>query len=211
MARIDLWRPRRTSAVRAPSGSGLFTEFTRMQREMDELFDRVFGDRDEGTMGLTGAGTFSPALDIVDCGKEVLVRADLPGLEQKDISVELQDGMLTVRGERKNQHEGHDDTYHWTERWEGRFVRTIPVPAGVQADRINADFKNGVLEIHIPKSEETASKKIEIKGDASAALGQGTRSGQGQSSSGQGQSSQGQTSRNATQGQSQSQNPQQAK
>ena len=189
MARIELWRPRRTSLGRASSGWGLFDELARMQREMDDLFDRMTGEPGEMGAG-TGVGrVFAPALDVLDCGTEVLVRADLPGLEQKDISVELQDGTLTVRGERKDEHQGHDDTYHWTERWEGRFVRTIPLPSGVKADQINAEFKNGVLEIHIPKNEQSGGKKIAIKGEQGTGS-QGTGS---QGAGSQGTGSQGPT------------------
>ena len=165
MARIDLWRPRRGSLGPSSSGPGVFGELARMHREMDELFDQMMGETGEGISRLGAIRTFSPALDVLNCGKEVLVRADLPGLEQKDIAVELQDGTLTVRGERKDEHEGHEDTYHWTERWEGRFARTIALPAGVQADKIAAEFKNGVLEIHIPKDDKASSKKIEVKGE----------------------------------------------
>src|SRR5689334_15343815 len=85
MARIDLWRPRRASLGRAGSGPGMFSELARMQREMEELFDQVMGDTGDAMSRFTGSRTFSPALDVIDCGKEVLVRADLPGLEQKDI------------------------------------------------------------------------------------------------------------------------------
>jgi HSP20 family protein len=183
MAMMDLWRSRRMPISRGSSGSGVFTELTRMQREMEEMFERLFGG--ESSVMSEGRGAFAPALDVMDCGNELLVRADLPGLEQKDIQIDLQDGALTIRGERKNEHRGHDDRYHWAERWEGTFVRTIPLPSSVQMDKIEAEFRNGVLEVHMPKRQEAAAKKIEIKAGAGGTRGQGS---QGQSAQGRGSS-----------------------
>jgi HSP20 family protein len=204
MAMMDLWRSRRQPLQRPTSESGLFSELTRMQREMDEMFDRLFGGRGVALGERNGA--FAPALDVMDHGNEVLLRADLPGLEQKDVRIELSDGNLTIRGERKNEQQGHDDRYDWVERWQGAFVRTIALPSGVQADKIEAQFKNGVLEIHMPKRQDAAARRIDIKtGDAQTAQGQ-TAQGQpahgqpaqrqsGQSQSGQSQSGHGSSSR----------------
>jgi HSP20 family protein len=130
-----------------------------MQREMDEMMDRFLGDRGPGG----SAGTFAPALDVVDRGNELVVRADLPGLEQKDIQVEVQDGTLAIRGERKNERQENKDDYRWSERWEGVFMRTIPLPPGIDPNKIQAQFKDGVLEVHLPKKQEAAPKKIDIK------------------------------------------------
>lgn len=158
MAILDIWRSRRSPVTRSISGINPIAELARMQREMDDLFDHVVGD------GKTiDASAFAPPVDVLDCGNEVLLRADLPGLEQKDIQIELHDGSLTIRGERKDEHREHKDNYQWTERWDGAFSRTMQLPSDVQRDKIEAQFKNGVLEVHLPKRAEAAPKKIEVK------------------------------------------------
>ena len=131
-----------------------------MQRDFEEMVERFFGDLQPGS-SLTA---FAPPIDIVDRGNEIVVRADLPGMEQKDIQIELQDGVLTVRGERKEERQQEADNYRWSERWGGSFMRSITLPAGVDAAKIQAQFKNGVLEVHMPKKQESAPKKIEVKG-----------------------------------------------
>src|SRR5262249_23549675 len=94
---------------------------------------------------------------------EVLVRADLPGLEQKDLDVTLDAGVLTIRGERKGEEETKDEGYYCCERWAGSFVRSLSLPAGTDPNHIRATFKNGVLETQIPKMKEAAGNRIESK------------------------------------------------
>jgi HSP20 family protein len=142
------------------SGASPFTELARMQRDMEELAERFFGD----VRPSSGMTAFVPPIDIVDRGSEIVVRADLPGMEQKDIQIELQDGVLTIRGERKENREQEADNYRWSERWDGTFLRAITLPTGVDAAKIQAQFKNGVLEVKMPKKQESAPKKIEVKG-----------------------------------------------
>ena len=161
MAMMDVWRPRRGSPARVTSGRSPFAELTRMQRDVEEMIERFFGD---GGTTAAGGGAFAPPLDVIDRGNEILVRADLPGLDRNDIEIQVEDGMLSVRGEREEQHEENKDNYRWCERWEGAFMRSIPLPAEVEREKIQAEFKNGVLEIRIPKKKEAAPKKIEIKG-----------------------------------------------
>jgi HSP20 family protein len=128
-----------------------------MQRDVEDMVERFFGDH-----AGPGQMTFAPPIDIVDRGGEVFVRADLPGMEQKDIQIELQDGVLTIRGERKEDRQ-ESDNYRWSERWNGQFMRAITLPTGADPSKIQAQFKNGVLEIKIPKKQEAAAKKIEVK------------------------------------------------
>jgi HSP20 family protein len=132
---------------------------------MDETFDRwlsgwpwPFGRAE--TLG--GA----PAVDVVDRKNEVVLRADLPGLTEKDVELTLQNGNLTIRGERKEEKETKEENYYCSERWSGAFSRTLPLPAGVEADKMSATFKEGVLEVHLPKTKEAERKKIEIKAAA---------------------------------------------
>jgi HSP20 family protein len=160
MAMMDLWRSRQSMPARVTSGASPLAELTRMQRDLENMLERFFGDAGPGSM----TGGFAPPVDIVDRGTEVVVRADLPGMEQKDIQIELQDGALSIRGERREARDENKDTYRWSERWEGVFMRTIPLPTGVDPNKIQAQFKNGVLEVHMPKKQEAATKKIEVKG-----------------------------------------------
>jgi HSP20 family protein len=133
-----------------------------MEQEMGETFDRFF----HGWPWSRGAAEslgWAPAIDVVDRKDEVVLRADLPGMTEKDIELTMQDGNLTIRGERKEEKEEKEENYYCCERSYGAFSRSLAVPAGVSADKINASFKNGVLEVHLPKTKESAGKKIEVK------------------------------------------------
>ena len=152
---IELWRPR--SMFRR----GPFRELSSLEREMENMSDRWL--RGWPWMGQAEALGWAPAIDVVDHKDEVVLRADLPGLTEKDVELSLQDGNLTIRGERKAETEEKDENYYCCERSYGSFSRSLAVPAGVSADKVNATFKNGVLEIHLPKTKQAEGKKIEIK------------------------------------------------
>jgi HSP20 family protein len=131
---------------------------------IDDLFDRFLrGDLPGLFDRATESRMVAPALDVIDKKDELVVRADLPGLEQKDVQVEIRDRILTLQGERAEEHEEKSEEYYRAERWEGSFFRSVELPPGVDTERAEAKFKNGVLEIHLPKSKETKGKKIEIK------------------------------------------------
>jgi HSP20 family protein len=133
-----------------------------MEREVDDLFGRFFGAwprlREE-----TEVLEWSPAIDVVDGKDELVLRADLPGLTEKDIEITVQDGALRLNGQRAEEKETKEEDCYCSERWSGTFSRTLTLPAEVNADKVNASFKNGVLEVHLPKTKEAAGKKIEIK------------------------------------------------
>jgi len=163
---IERWRPRRGLAqTRRDSPSTLtpFTSLAPLERQISDVFDRFF----QGFPMLAGTGMegrmWAPALDVIDRKDEVLVRADLPGLEQKDVEVEIQDGTLTLRGQRTEEREEKEGDYYCSERWAGAFDRSIALPAGVDTEHVNATFKSGVLEVHIPKTSESKGKRIEIQ------------------------------------------------
>jgi HSP20 family protein len=140
---IDRWRPRW------------------IEREMDDLFGRLFRDR---LMPWTaGERPWAPAVDVLDRTDEFVLRADLPGLEQKNIEVTVQGGTLTIRGTRSETTEVEDGEYYQSERWTGAFARTLNLPPGVDLARVSATFKNGVLEVHVPKAPEARGKTIEVK------------------------------------------------
>jgi HSP20 family protein len=137
---------------------GPFRALARLEREMEDMLGALpawpWGERERG---------WAPAVDMVDRKEEIVLRADLPGLEEKNIDVTVQDGSLTIRGERKQETEEKKEDYYYSERRYGLFARTLPLPAGVEADKVKATFKNGVLEVHLPKSKEAKGKKIEVK------------------------------------------------
>jgi HSP20 family protein len=131
-------------------------------RAFDDLVSRMFDDWLSPRLAGEARG-WSPAVDMVDRKDEIVLRADVPGLEQKDIQVDVENGMLTIRGTRQGEREAKEEDYYCCERWAGSFSRTIALPSGIEQDRIKATFKNGVLEVHVPKSPTAASKSIQIQ------------------------------------------------
>jgi HSP20 family protein len=114
--------------------------------------------------GRSDRGEWAPQIESFQRGNEFVVRADLPGLEQKDISVELKDDAVVIEGERSNQREEQEDGYYRSERSYGRFCRMIPLPEGAISDSAKASFKNGVLEVVLqaPPHEVSRGRRIEI-------------------------------------------------
>jgi HSP20 family protein len=157
----------RSSESQAPS---IYREpgqnpFLALHREMNRLFDDVFRGFDlpmpvAGPLGSWSNGW--PSVEVTDSDKEVRVTAELPGLEEKDIEILLDDDVLTLRGERRSEMEDKDRRY--SERFYGRFERRIPLGGEVEEDKVEAAFVNGVLTITLPKSAraQTQSKRIEI-------------------------------------------------
>ena len=107
---------------------------------------------------------WSPAMDLVEAEDHFLLKADLPGLTDEDVNIEVRDGILQVSGERKVEHESRERGWYRMERSFGRFSRSLTLPDGIDADAISAGFENGVLEVRIPKPEERQPRRIEIKG-----------------------------------------------
>lgn len=146
--------------------------------EMDRLFDGFFnrsvfqgtGGRDlwswEPFRELGGDGRFAAPIDLKESESGYTLEAELPGMSEKDIELELHDGVLTLKGEKRSERDEKKDDYHVTERSFGSVRRTIRVPEGVEEDKISADFKNGVLTVTLPKSKEARKKarKIAVKG-----------------------------------------------
>lgn len=137
--------------------------FYMMQREMDRLFNGFFDRNFEMTPFGESFGAFTPSVDVTENDKELTVSAELPGLAEKDIEVSLTRDVLTIRGEKKAEKEDKGDNYYRMERSYGSFQRSIPLPTRVDADKVDATFKNGVLTITLPKTEAQTLKKISIK------------------------------------------------
>ncbi len=142
--------------------------FLALHREMNRLFDDVFRGFEglPGFAGLTGRGVTWPSLEVSETDKEIRISAELPGLEEKDVEVLLGDGVLTLRGEKKSESE--DKERHFSERYYGRFERRIALPAEVEADQVQASFRNGVLSVTLPKSAKAQEhvKRIPVNGKA---------------------------------------------
>lgn len=141
--------------------------FYAMRREMDRLFDNFWGGSGLAPFGgfMEQYGAFNPRVDVTENDKEIKVAAELPGLDEKDVEVSLSNDMLTISGEKKAEKEDKGENYYRLERSYGSFQRVIPLPAEIEADKVEATFKNGVLQITLPKLHPGAdvSKKIQIK------------------------------------------------
>ncbi|MGH8104256.1 MAG: Hsp20/alpha crystallin family protein [bacterium] len=128
--------------------------------------DRLFEDClvPKGEDGSCGAILgWAPAVDIFETEDILMIKADLPGLNKDDVQVEVENNILTIRGEKKEEHEVKEENYYRQERSYGSFQRVFQLPRTVKADGINASFKNGVLEVTLPKVEAAKPKKIEVK------------------------------------------------
>jgi HSP20 family protein len=137
-----------------------------IQNEMNRLFGTVFDTPAPGGNGST-LRRWMPAMDLVETEDHFVLRADLPGLAEGDVNIEVEDKVLTVSGERKAEHESTKEGFHRVERAFGSFSRSLTLPEGVDADAVTASFDRGVLEIRIPKPEQRKPRKISIGvGDA---------------------------------------------
>ena len=135
-----------------------------IQREMNRLFDDFF-NRDYFVEPFRGMGEWRPALDVAETDKAVIVKAELPGLESKDVEVSLSGDVLTVKGEKREEKEEKTKSFHRVERSYGSFQRAVRLPAPVLGDQVEVTFKNGVLTITLPKSEEAKTKSVKIKAE----------------------------------------------
>ncbi|HWC85921.1 MAG TPA: Hsp20/alpha crystallin family protein, partial [Solirubrobacteraceae bacterium] len=124
-----------------------------------------------------------PAMDLVETDSDFVLRADLPGVNESDVNIELEDRVLTISGERKAEHEERKEGYYRVERSSGSFTRTLTLPEGVDPGAIKASFEKGVLEVRIPKPEEKKPHRVSISVDGGASESQPAIEGAEQSSS----------------------------
>ena len=140
-------------------------------REMDEMVRKAahrFDDRASVAVDADGfnVARWTPSADISETKKEFLIKADLPDVDKKDIAVTVQDGSITIEGERRCKKEDKGETFHRIESLYGKFTRTFALPSNVDASKVRADAKNGVLNVHIPKVKNESKKsktKIDVK------------------------------------------------
>jgi HSP20 family protein len=140
--------------------------FYSLQREMNRLFDDFFRGFDLEPFGALEdryAG-FSPSIDVRESEEEFIIKAEIPGIDEKDVEVLVSDDAVTLKGEKKEEQEDKGKDYYRLERSYGSFHRVIPLPKGINLEKVEATFKNGILSIKLPKTEEaqTKGKKIPI-------------------------------------------------
>jgi HSP20 family protein len=138
--------------------------FFREMEEMSDRLNRLFGTstRPNGKEMLTVAD-WAPVVDIQETDQEYLVKAELPEIKKEDVKVTVEDGVLAIQGERKQEKEEKGKKFHRIERSYGTFLRTFTVPADAEETKVAADFKDGVLRVHLPKAEKPRPKAIEVK------------------------------------------------
>ncbi len=132
-----------------------FEELERIRREFDRLMEEFLKEE-------PAERVFAPALDVYETDGEVVVKAELPGVKKEDIEVFIRDNNLIIRGEKKEEKEEKTETVHRVERVYGKFERVVGLPTDVKLEGIKAEFKDGVLEVRLPKEKTSKEKKIEI-------------------------------------------------
>lgn len=151
---IVRWNPARDLAA-------FPTDILNMQREINRMFDDFFqSDRDESSLL---APNWKPAVDIVEEDNAYVAKVELPGVSKEDVKISMQDNVLTIRGEKKAEKKAREGNMHRIERYSGSFQRSFSLPNSVKNDRIEAEFKDGILTITMPKAEEAKAKEIEVK------------------------------------------------
>jgi HSP20 family protein len=143
---IARWRPMR--------------DMVRFQDEMNRLFDDFFAppmNRPEWTDGM-----WNPSVDVSETKDSVVIKAEIPGMTKDDVKISIQDNTITLKGEKKQEKEEKDANYHRIERSYGSFCRSFTLPTAVKADKIKATYKDGILNVTLPKTEEVKPKEIPI-------------------------------------------------
>ena len=148
---LTIWKPWRQLAP--------FGDFDRMRREMDRTWGSLFERR---PVSMFEEGEWLPALDLAETGNEFVVKAEIPGLDPKDIDISLSGNMLTIKGEKKQEREEKKEDCHFVERSYGAFTRSIQLPGEVNGQKITTSYKHGVLKIVLPKSEAAKKKRVKI-------------------------------------------------
>jgi len=135
--------------------------FMRLRRNIDQMFDNMLGDWSGPMNGLDRA--FMPTVDVHESAKEIRVTAELPGLEEKDIEVSLLNGALWIKGEKQEEQEEDKGDVYCCERRYGSFQRMVELPTEVDADKIKASFKKGVLKVTLPKTKQASRRVISVE------------------------------------------------
>ncbi len=137
-----------------------FRELSSLQTEMNRLFNAAFENGSGG--GTAAPRRWMPAMDLLETDEQFVLRADLPGMSEDDVNIELEDNVLTVSGERRTEHEDKREGFYRVERAFGTFSRALTLPKGIDPEAVNASFSNGVLEVRVPKPEQRKPRRISI-------------------------------------------------
>ena len=140
-----------------------FKEFGEIQNRLTSLFSRTNGGGDLATFEGSEFGEWAPAVDISEDDKEFTIVADIPQVKKKDVKISIDNGSMTISGERFHKGEEKKKKYHRIERGYGKYTRSFRLPEGIAEDKIDAKFDEGVLTVHLPKSEEAKHHGREIK------------------------------------------------
>ncbi|MGB6230536.1 MAG: Hsp20/alpha crystallin family protein [Litorimonas sp.] len=159
-----IYRYRSTPRSRPVAQQRGYSIFDHMQREMADMFSRAQSLIDEHEDEQDGASFFTPAIDHHETDDEYRLSLELPGVKREDVDVSVENGQITISGDKKSRYEVKDDTQARTETRYGRFQRSLPLPDGIDEDAIEASFEDGVLELTLPKAavEQPQSRKLEI-------------------------------------------------
>ena len=136
-------------------------ELSRLRREVDRMWEDFFGPRGWGLR--PWEGEWAPAIDVSETADKVEIKAEVPGIDPKEINITLTGDVLTIKGEKKSEREETKESYHLVERSYGSFSRSLTLPAAVEVEKIDARYEKGVLTVTCPKKEEVKPKAIEIK------------------------------------------------
>jgi HSP20 family protein len=156
---ITPWRPL----------SAIAREMSRAEREMERMFEDFLGRPWPGLSWprrlrlWEDLATRGPAIEVYEEKDDVVVKAELPGMRKEDLEVNISDNFLTIKGEKKKEEEVEEKGYYYSERSYGSFTRTVEIPKDIQPDKVRASFKDGVLEVRLPKTEEAKRKEVKIK------------------------------------------------
>jgi HSP20 family protein len=140
-----------------------FRALGELESRLDKYYGRPALPGNGGTKEAMTVAQWAPAVDITEDDKEYLVKAELPELKKEEVKVTVENGELTITGERKFEKEEKNKKYHRIERSYGSFVRSFTLPENVSGDKVNAEFKDGLLTVHLPKDEKTTPKSIDVK------------------------------------------------
>ncbi|MFP3999461.1 MAG: Hsp20/alpha crystallin family protein [Desulfobacterales bacterium] len=139
-----------------------WTTLPTLQDRINRVFDDMFPTTGEGGED-TGLFEWRPTVDTFEKDNSIMIKAELPGVKKDDVSIDVNNNVLSIKGERKDEEKAEEGNYYRRERFYGKFQRAFTLPDNVDTDKIEASFKDGVLEVKVPKTEESKGKRIEIK------------------------------------------------
>jgi HSP20 family protein len=151
---VERWHPFRFERVEP------IRDLAHMQNQMNRVFDDFFGTRAQPTLV---DRVWAPAIDIYETREELVVVAEVPGVKEKDIQLSIVENVLSLKGQRLPAGDVKEESYHRIERWTGGFERYIQLPVPVQADKVRASYRDGVLEVRLPKIEAVKPREIKIE------------------------------------------------